>query len=544
MNIPTHLIPIVLNRWSPGIAIRLLSIFIVRSSFVPDEYWQSLEVAHKMTFGFGHLTWEWEKQIRSYTYPFMIQILFSAFPESAETVILLPKIFQAVLSTIGDFFTYKLSCKLFGSRCGFWTLFNLLTSWFLFYCSSRTLTNMAETSVTACGLFFYPWKSEKHGGLACSYLWFAGVSTLIRPTAVVLWLPLYLYHLWRERDLFCVIKNTFIAGCVILATLMSCDKYFYGDWVFTPYNFFLFNWRNDIGAFYGQHNFLWYFTTGLPVVLGIHFIPFLMGLSIPYLRRQYFLVFWVIFLFRCVILATLMSCDKYFYGDWVFTPYNFFLFNWRNDIGAFYGQHNFLWYFTTGLPVVLGIHFIPFLMGLSIPYLRRQYFLVFWVIFLFSFLSHKEFRFLLPILPLALIICSAVMNEISSNKMTIFKWKINKQDSKVLFLMPCHSTPYYSYIHQNISMKFLTCQPNLNKIDNYTDEADSFFENPKLWLAQNYEQNSVQCMPSHIVIFDTLYIHVKDFLEQYGYDLCYKTFHSHFPDTRTGYYVLIYCKYS
>ncbi|GFS74363.1 GPI mannosyltransferase 3 [Nephila pilipes] len=458
MNIPTHLIPIVLNRWSPGIAIRLLSIFIVRSSFVPDEYWQSLEVAHKMTFGFGHLTWEWEKQIRSYTYPFMIQILFSAFPESAETVILLPKIFQAVLSTIGDFFTYKLSCKLFGSRCGFWTLFNLLTSWFLFYCSSRTLTNMAETSVTACGLFFYPWKSEKHGGLACSYLWFAGVSTLIRPTAVVLWLPLYLYHLWRERDLFCVIKNTFIAGCVILATLMSCDKYFYGDWVFTPYNFFLFNWRNDIGAFYGQHNFLWYFTTGLPVVLGIHFIPFLMGLSIPYLRRQYFLVFWVIFLF--------------------------------------------------------------------------------------SFLSHKEFRFLLPILPLALIICSAVMNEISSNKMTIFKWKINKQDSKVLFLMPCHSTPYYSYIHQNISMKFLTCQPNLNKIDNYTDEADSFFENPKLWLAQNYEQNSVQCMPSHIVIFDTLYIHVKDFLEQYGYDLCYKTFHSHFPDTRTGYYVLIYCKYS
>ncbi|GFV66660.1 GPI mannosyltransferase 3 [Trichonephila clavipes] len=448
--------------------VRLLSVYLVKSSFVPDEYWQSLEVAHKLTFGFGHLTWEWRKQIRSYIYPFMIHVLFSAFPGSVETIILLPKIFQAILSTIGDFFTYKLACKLFGSRCGLWTLFNLLTSWFLFYCSSRTLTNMAETSITACGLFFYPWKREKHRGLTCSYLWFAGASSLMRPTAFVLWLPLYLYHLWREKHYFSVIKNTFLIGCVILATLISCDSYFYGHWVFTPYNFFLFNWRSDIGAFYGQHNFLWYFTTGLPVVLGIHFIPFLMGLSLPYLRHQFFLIFWVIIIF--------------------------------------------------------------------------------------SFLSHKEFRFLLPVLPLALIICSAVMNEISSNKMAIFKWKISKvinicmvyvilsiniplsiymglfhqsgvtdttlhlshiigKDSKVLFLMPCHSTPYYSYIHQNISMKFLTCEPNFDKIYNYTDEADSFFENPKLWLAQNYEQIGSQYLPSHIVMFDTLYVQIKYFLK-------------------------------
>ncbi|GIZ01878.1 GPI mannosyltransferase 3 [Caerostris extrusa] len=147
------------------LVIRLLSVIIVRSSFVPDEYWQSLEVSHKITFGYGYLTWEWKKKIRSYIYPCMIHILFKIFPESVETIVLAPKYFQAVLSTIGDFFTYKLSCKLFGSKCGSWTLFNLLTSWFLFYCSSRNLTNMAETSFTACGLFFYPWNKRKSEGI-------------------------------------------------------------------------------------------------------------------------------------------------------------------------------------------------------------------------------------------------------------------------------------------------------------------------------------------------------------------------------------------
>lgn len=32
------------------IALRILNCFLVQTSFVPDEYWQSLEVAHHMVF--------------------------------------------------------------------------------------------------------------------------------------------------------------------------------------------------------------------------------------------------------------------------------------------------------------------------------------------------------------------------------------------------------------------------------------------------------------------------------------------------------------
>ena len=31
--------------------------------------------------------------------------------------------------------------------------------------------------------------------------------------------------------------------------------------------------------------------------------------------------------------------------------------------------------------------------------------------------------------------------------------------NSVLFLTPCHTTPYYSYIHHNISMRFFDCSP-------------------------------------------------------------------------------------
>ena len=39
--------------------------------FQPDEYFQSLEVAHHLVFGYGHITWEWltAKPVRSIIYP-------------------------------------------------------------------------------------------------------------------------------------------------------------------------------------------------------------------------------------------------------------------------------------------------------------------------------------------------------------------------------------------------------------------------------------------------------------------------------------------
>lgn len=56
--------------------VRFSSIFLVQTFFVPDEYYQSLEVAHKLAFGYGYLTWEWAQGIRSYFYPLIFTVQY------------------------------------------------------------------------------------------------------------------------------------------------------------------------------------------------------------------------------------------------------------------------------------------------------------------------------------------------------------------------------------------------------------------------------------------------------------------------------------
>jgi phosphatidylinositol glycan class B len=51
--------------------VRVLIALFTSTVFQPDEYFQSLEPAHYLVFGYGHLTWEWlsPRPIRSILYP-------------------------------------------------------------------------------------------------------------------------------------------------------------------------------------------------------------------------------------------------------------------------------------------------------------------------------------------------------------------------------------------------------------------------------------------------------------------------------------------
>jgi phosphatidylinositol glycan class B len=60
------------------------------------------------------------------------------------------------------------------------------------------------------------------------------------------------------------------------------------------------------------------------------------------------------------------------------------------------------------------------------------------------------------------------------------------------FLMPCHSTPWRSHlIHPNIDAWALTCEPPVNMVpddrNEYVDEADVFYNNVREWLSTNME---------------------------------------------------------
>ena len=44
--------------------------------FDPDEWWQAPEVAHRLVYGYGELTWEWEHGLRGYTHILPFAALF------------------------------------------------------------------------------------------------------------------------------------------------------------------------------------------------------------------------------------------------------------------------------------------------------------------------------------------------------------------------------------------------------------------------------------------------------------------------------------
>ena len=132
---------------------RLISVFVVQTAHVPDEYWQSLEVAHRLAFGYGYVTWEWDMKIRSYIYPFLLSVIYQALASiSLDHVIILttvPRVLQATISAYGEYKFYEWSKNK-------WALYSLCINWYWYYCATRTLINTLETAFTMIALSIFP----------------------------------------------------------------------------------------------------------------------------------------------------------------------------------------------------------------------------------------------------------------------------------------------------------------------------------------------------------------------------------------------------
>ncbi|XP_002976970.2 GPI mannosyltransferase 3 [Selaginella moellendorffii] len=481
--------------WVLCIAFRLLNALLVRTYFNPDEHWQALEVAHRIVFGYGHLTWEWNKGLRSYLHPLMFAALYKMLAvlklDTPWFMARSPRLFQSLIAAAGDVYLWKLSRRAFGDRVAKWTMFCQLVNWFTFFCMVRTLSSSIETVLTTIALFY--WSSptiDKHLGFMSNRqlaLCVAWISCAIRPTSAVIWLYVGIYHLYECRDKFRYLLHEVLPiGCVILGATFSLDRIMYGKWIFVPLRFFQFNFLSGGGDFYGSHPWHWYFTQGFPAMAFTH-LP----------------------------LAVL--------GIW-----------WSRE-----------W----------------FLAGL-----------VAWILFTYSLLGHKEFRFVLPALPLAMLFAGYSLASIEAGSKKIVKEKsggrwplkltiiligllvsnaptalytslVHQRGSEavmeylgkeatdqrvesIAFLTQCHATPFYSSLHKDLPMRFLDCSPSS---DGGKDEASRFMEDPLAALSVMFGDGNV---PSHIVFFDSLEDKLRPFLEARSYKLVKKVFHAHFPVDR------------
>ncbi|KAH0568265.1 hypothetical protein KQX54_019890 [Cotesia glomerata] len=469
------------------IFIKLIVCWLVKTFYVPDEYWQSLEVAHRQAFGYGYLTWEWNYKIRSYVYPFVISIIYKTLAifrlDSPEMIIFLPRLFQAMLSGFAEY------------RFSKWTQNDLTTVFLLMnpfwnYCATRTLINTLETSLTMIALSIFPWnEKDKHKS---NFIWLVGFMFFIRPTAAIMWAPLCLYHVYIfKKSIIQLIKDYFFIGLCVSGIAIAIDSYCYGQLVVTPWEFFKVNVLTNVANHYGKQPLLWYLYSALPVFLLIKVI------ILPFVIRD-------IIYEKKLISKPLISLVIIV---WTITIYSLLP----------HKEHRFI------LPL------IPLLVYLITNFNYQTY---------VSEKLKNIIVFILLFINFGLLCYIGVVHQQGSTKiMHYLRYEIyNSQfDIDVMFLTPCHSTPFYSYVHQNISMEFLTCEPNLQNQDNYLDEADIFFNDPMAWLEKRYTNSTI---PLFVVMYDNLASRIKGFID--NYHLVLSVFDSFHPSTNRGSNLYLY----
>lgn len=255
----------------------LQSVFLIRSLFSPDEFWQSTEVAYNMVYGIDYRTWEWRPgvRIRGYTHPLMFAALFKALQvlglDTPWAIRHAPALAQAALLAVQDVYTIK-TMRAAWKIPKQWALLTVASSWFVSYCGLRTFSNSVEAVVTTAALWHLLVPGDFRRG--CMFM---GLCFVLRPTSGVLWFFLSLFLLFvglssasRRKEF---VKHLLQAGAFWLVLSLLVDRFFYGEWTLVPWNFVVFNVARNYSSLYGTHPFHWYVTSGLPVMLGSLLVP-------------------------------------------------------------------------------------------------------------------------------------------------------------------------------------------------------------------------------------------------------------------------------
>eukprot|EP00759_Apiculatamorpha_spiralis_P051309 PhF_6_TR5178/c1_g1_i1/m.7439/K05286/PIGB; phosphatidylinositol glycan, class B len=506
------------HLWALLLLFRVVVAVFMQTQHVPDEYWQSVEVAYNQVYGLGKLTWEWDAHLRSSLHAQIFSFLFAGLNffgvDSALLVWLVPRVVQGVMCFLIDIGTYKLALEYFNwskLRTGIAVrvLVLLISNWFHAYIGCRTLINSFEALLTVWGLYLY--YRQKSSWDYFLLLVVVGLSTASRITTVVLWLPLIPLLAFRS------VKNvsiTLLAVGLSVVVLLVTDRIFYGEWVFTPWVFVQFNFLQGHSGLFGTHPFHWYFSQAMFVMLGL----------------SYFL---------------LLLYPKY----------------------SVKGVKDSLW--------ALCMYFV----------------------LAFSFIGHKEFRFLYPILPPATVLAAYTLSIIPQRRRSLAMMGIlvtnivagvifcgihQRGNLKALeFIrtsehcgggdttslhvwMGCHQTPGYSYVHGCVQeMEFFECPVSIDETTGKRRDTlhHMFGDHPKElveWIysgatpedkaiEHRFERSSVQkhsrALPTYVLVYGDFAERIIGFLNQHNYVVVGQWYHTFLPmEESTSNYVVLFRK--
>jgi len=491
-------------------AFRVVNALVVRTFFNADEFWQGPEVAHRIAYGYGFLTWEWRKRLRGYLHP----LVYAAVYRAGDAIGIrgdawsrnAPRLTHAALAAWHDVGCYRLAMRLFGADAANWALKLRTLNWFVFFCETRSFSNCMEGCFVTWALTYWP--TETLGGASrgarkrrLKALFFAAMACAVRPTSAVVFLGLGLWTLMNRRDGW-VAKCRFVAfevaptACVALALTAGVDRYFYGEWTFVPWNFIKFNVLGGGSAIYGAHPWHWYLSQGYPAVMGTMLPLTLAG----FWRHR----------------AT--KPDPFIVTFWTLLGYS--------------------------LPAHKEFRFILPCVGASIASAASA----------MSSMSEKRRRAMMIFLVVTNV-PAALYASVWHQAGTISAMKhiatIAKSETithgGVLLATPCHQTPYYSHVHSEIRLTFLECDPRgADSADSTAlDDSASFAADPDAFLSAAYgasplnaTTDATTCViasslaPSRVLLFDADARRSARWLSAWRFVLEKSFHHAHFEVDR------------
>lgn len=490
---------------------RLLNALLIETFHVPDEYWQSVEVAHRSVFGYGFLTWEWQPAatLRSFLHPSLYAGLYMLVSWTGldrvwpTSLVVLPKLLQGLIAALGDASLHSFVAINFGSTLAMWYTIVNLTNWFLIHNLTRTLANSIETSLFSLFLSFWPvfYKYTSMDGEKAMMrnrriaLVLAGLCFVLRPTSAVSWAFFAVVHLYEtDRPIIFLVEASGISFLVLLVGA-AVDVVYYGTWASPLLSFLKFNFLTSGAAHYGSHPWHWYVSSGLPMLLGPYLLPTVVGLfkSKAWLKER---LAWLIGLNLAVF-----SLIGHKEGR--------FLMPLIPILHLFAAKAIMSWWEGTSPAkrkdspspprhIAVGAELAPSPYAASTitkttsqqqsdtthAQLQRRHVAI----------GSKQISLLSRlkrILVLALVIVSLAIGIYTSavhQRGTISLMTYVREHPEIdslLLLMPCHHTPGLAYVHRpTFRLEYLDCSPGLP--DGQLDEADTFYDSPGLFLSQHY----------------------------------------------------------
>ncbi|OQE07604.1 hypothetical protein PENVUL_c013G04430 [Penicillium vulpinum] len=568
------------------IAFRLVNAFVVQTFFQPDEYFQSLEPAWQIAFGQGQgawLTWEWRHQLRSSLHPLLFAAIYKVADSLASTLsvspavradllIAAPKTAQAVVAAIGDFYTWKLAVRVYGNDSrGSWAALaaTVLNPW-QWFCSTRTLSNCLETTITVVALELWPWqmsvgatagvrdkntsnqrrdtvrdRSVILGLRQCLPL--AAFACILRPTNILVWATLaslaWLRTSWSQRKI--LIFEVILCGSAILAVSSVADRLFYGFWTFPPLRFLYFNIAQSLAVFYGSNDWHYYISQGYPLLLTT-LLPFaLLGLYRTLMTRN-----------STVGNSLQASIRVQLATVCLLMPFVLSLIS-HKEVRFIYPLLPCL-HILAAPPLVQ--FFYPAIYSRAYPrHTPRRLILIFLVlvnvfIALYTTVYHASGT---------LSVLSYLRQQHEAHSVPTTKRQtssISETGISAGFLMPCHSTPWRSHlVYPTINAWALSCEPPIDLSATqkavYRDEADQFYDDPFQFLRQNmagglrhlprrpsYTSSTSYSVPKnlneaakhewpdYLIFFAQLEPTLYTILRGSYYGECWRTFNSHWHD--------------